>query len=260
VLQLEDHAVPVAANLPDPRRALAMWVLERLAPADAVVLATTALQLGCAAKSTAIVDGMTGATRSEIEDQLPLVLGELGLRWPTPQEALKVLVDEQATLIASGTVAPFQGAQAIWGLWGYSRDPDDDPELFAQGNGQCAAYPIGPSSGYLGATRTASLMWLLTGGHGSCKPPRFQVITAIILRSGLTALLKTPTGMTRMATAAVPKTLGVTGPLVYAVLTKGPDTILLRNAQGATAYSASAVTGGASRGYCDGLNPDTLGG
>jgi hypothetical protein len=120
--------------------------------------------------------------------------------------------------------------------------------------------PDRPSSGHLGAARTASLMWLLSGGHGSCKPPRFQVITAIILRSGLTAWLRTPTGMTRMPTAAVPKALGVTGPLVYAVLTKGPDTILLRNAQGTTAYSTSAIPGGASRAYCDGLNPNTLGG
>jgi len=48
----------------------------------------------------------------------------------------------------------------------------------------------------------------------------------------------------------------VTGPLVGAVLTKAPDSILLRNAAGQTLYRTLAFSGG-PKGYCGGLNPAT---
>ena len=126
-----------------------------------------------------------------------------------------------------------------------------------QGNGQCASYPIGPTSKY---ARSSSDLWLLDGGHGSCKAPRFEVITAIVLHPGLTAWLRTPDGTRRLPTATVPKSFAVTGPLVYAVLTTGPDTIIIRNSHGATAYFTSAVSDAPPPGtpaYCGGLNPDT---
>ena len=127
-----------------------------------------------------------------------------------------------------------------------------------QGDGQCASYPIGPASRY---ARASSDLWLLAEGRGSCKPPRYEVITAIVLHPGLTAWLRTSAGTERMATAAVPKVFGVTGPLVYAVLTRGPDTIVLRDSHGATAYTTPAVSGAVpppgTPAYCGGLNPVT---
>jgi hypothetical protein len=128
-----------------------------------------------------------------------------------------------------------------------------------QGNGQCATYPIGPTSKY---ARASSDLWLLAGGHGSCKAPRFEVITAIVLHPGLTAWLRTPQGTRRMPTATVPKSFAVPGPLVYAVLTKGPDTIMLRNSHGDTTYTTPAVSDAPPPGtvaFCGGLNPDTSG-
>jgi hypothetical protein len=66
-------------------------------------------------------------------------------------------------------------------------------------------------------------MWNFAGDTGSCKPPRFQVITGILLRSGLTAWLRTPQGLSQMHAVAVPKAFDVPGPLFYAVPTRGPD-------------------------------------
>jgi hypothetical protein len=131
-------------------------------------------------------------------------------------------------------------------------------EQVPQGNGQCASYPIGPTSKY---ARSSSDLWLLDGGHGLCKAPRFEVITAIVLHPGLTAWLRTPQGrLSRMATARVPKAFGVTGPVIYAVLTEGPGAIILRDARGRTAYVTLAVSDAPPPGtpaYCGGLNPDT---
>jgi hypothetical protein len=121
-----------------------------------------------------------------------------------------------------------------------------------QGNEQCARYPIGPSSGQ-GIGNAP--MWLMAGGHGSCKPPRYQVITGVILHAGLTPWLRTPTGTTPMPTVAVPRAFDIPGPLFYAVLTSTPDTIQLRSQTGQTVYTRPAVQ--SSSGYCGGLNPDT---
>jgi hypothetical protein len=123
-----------------------------------------------------------------------------------------------------------------------------------QGNGQCITYPVGPNSRYAHATRD---LWLIDGGYGSCHVPRFQVITAIVLARGLTAWLRVPGGGTeRMPAVAVPRVFGVSGPLVYATLARGGDTIVLRDRLGATAFSTPAPTPGPA-GYCGGLNPDT---
>jgi hypothetical protein len=120
------------------------------------------------------------------------------------------------------------------------------------GGQQCARYPIGPASNQdIGNAP----LWVMAGGDGSCKPPRFQVIEGIVLRRGLTPWLRTPSGLRRMSTAAVPTAFGAPGPLFYAVLTRAPDTIELRNAAGRTVFSRSVLTP-VPRGYCGGLNPD----
>jgi hypothetical protein len=122
-----------------------------------------------------------------------------------------------------------------------------------QGNEQCANYPIGP---YSNQEIGNAPIWLMAGGRGSCTPPRYQVITGIILRPGLTAWLRTPERQSRMPSVALPQGFHEPGPLFYAVLTKTPDTIVIRDAAGKTVYSTPAVTPIPS-GSCGGLNPDT---
>ncbi len=122
-----------------------------------------------------------------------------------------------------------------------------------QGNEQCANYPIGPDSNQEIGNAP---IWLMSGGRGSCAPPRYQVITGIILRPGLTPWLRTPEGRSRMPTVPLPRGFDEPGPLFYAVLTNTPDTILIQDAAGKTVYSTPAVTPAPS-GSCGGLNPDT---
>ncbi len=122
-----------------------------------------------------------------------------------------------------------------------------------QGNEQCANYPIGPDSNQEIGNAP---IWLMAGGRGSCTAPRYQVITGIILRKGLTPWLRTPEGRSRMPTVPLPQGFDEPGPLFYAVLTKTPDTIVIQDAAGKTVYSTPAVTPTPS-GSCGGLNPDT---
>jgi hypothetical protein len=122
-----------------------------------------------------------------------------------------------------------------------------------QGNEQCATYPIGPHSNQEIGNAP---IWLMSGGRGSCTAPRYQVITGIVLRPGLTPWLRTPEGQSRMPTVPVPQGFHEPGPLFYAVLTKTPDTIVIEDAAGKTVYSTPAVTPTPS-GSCGGLNPDT---
>jgi len=119
--------------------------------------------------------------------------------------------------------------------------------------GGCATYPLGPESKY---QPVSSDVWVLDGGGGSCKSHPFQVLTAVVIHNGLTAWLRTPNGPSRMQAVTVPKAFKVSGPLVYAVLTKAPDTIQLRTASGKVAFSTPAFSAGPP-GYCGGLNPDT---
>ena len=129
-------------------------------------------------------------------------------------------------------------------------------EQVPQGNGQCISEPIGPGSRHAQASRD---LWRMEGGHGSCSGRPFQVITAIVLRPGLTAWLRTGAGApSRMLAVRVPAPFAIGGPLVYATVTHGGDTILLRDAHGAEVLSEPALTPGPP-GYCHGLNPETLG-
>ena len=106
------------------------------------------------------------------------------------------------------------------------------------GDQSCANYPVGPKSNQ--SIGTAPVWWaadLLV----ACTKPRFQVVSGVILRRGITAWLRTPAGVSRMPTAAVPKTFGVAGGLVYATITTAPDSVALRDADGKTVYTASVA-------------------
>jgi hypothetical protein len=91
----------------------------------------------------------------------------------------------------------------------------------------CANYPLGSVP-----------VWWSAPYVGVCTRRHFQVISGVIVRRGLTAWLRTPSGTSRMAAATIPPAFGVSGPLVYALIDTAPASVTLRNASGASVYSA----------------------
>ncbi len=55
-----------------------------------------------------------------------------------------------------------------------------------------------------------------------------------------------------MRSVAIPKAFNVAGPLIYATIASGSDTIVMRDASGATVYSRPAAQGGFG-GFCGAL-------
>ena len=104
------------------------------------------------------------------------------------------------------------------------------------GDGSCAKYPLGPTSNQ---NIGHAPVWWATDLLMLCTKPHFQVVSGVVLRPGITAWLRTPAGVSRMPTAAVPKAFGVAGGLVYATITTAPDSVTLRDADGRTVYAAS---------------------
>jgi len=101
----------------------------------------------------------------------------------------------------------------------------------------CATYPLGPKSD-LGLGR-APVWW--TTYVGVCTSKHFQVISGVVIRSGLTAWLRTPAGLRHMPTATVPSAFHVAGPLLYAIVDRTPATVTLRDAAGKTVYSGTVA-------------------
>jgi hypothetical protein len=99
----------------------------------------------------------------------------------------------------------------------------------------CANYPIGPKSNQ---NIGDSPVWWATDYLAACTKPRFQVVSGVVLRPGISAWLRTPNGVSRMPTAVIPKAFGVAGGLVYATITTGPEAVILRDATGKTVYAA----------------------
>jgi len=106
------------------------------------------------------------------------------------------------------------------------------------GDQSCANYPIGPKSHQNIGTAP---VWWAANLLMACSKPRFQVVSGVVLRPGITAWLRTPAGVSRMPTAAVPKAFGVAGGLVYATISTAPDSVTLRDANGKTVYAASVA-------------------
>lgn len=110
-------------------RFLARWVLGRCTPQEAVRLATRALEDGCSDVAVAVIAGSDATTRQEIEDQLPRLLRDRQKNPPSPDEALKVLVDDCAERIVSGEADPVRGAWFMWELWA---DENESRRFFGQ--------------------------------------------------------------------------------------------------------------------------------
>lgn len=107
---------------------LAGWVLGRLASEQVPALAVAALQRGCGSSAVAVWAGLQRPTRAEIDSELPRLLKELGLKRPTPLEAMKTLVDDVAGAIVGGGVAPLAGARLIWDIWRSGSEAAIHPE------------------------------------------------------------------------------------------------------------------------------------
>jgi hypothetical protein len=97
----------------------------------------------------------------------------------------------------------------------------------------CANYPLGPKSNQ--PIGNKPVWW--TTYIGACTSHHFQVISGVVLRSGLTAWLHTPSGISRMPSAAIPHGFDVAGNLAYALITTVPVSVRLRNTSGATVYT-----------------------
>jgi hypothetical protein len=102
----------------------------------------------------------------------------------------------------------------------------------------CATYPLGPKSDQ--GIGSEPVWW--TTYVGVCSPERFQVISGLVLRPGLTAWTRSPRGVSRMPTAAVPRAFGVAGDLVYALVTRDPESVTLRDASGRAIYTARVAS------------------
>jgi hypothetical protein len=96
-----------------------------------------------------------------------------------------------------------------------------------QGNMQCPPYPLGRSAP----------VFVLSGGEGSCRPPRYELLAGLLLRAGLTPWLRTKRHTSRVETVAVPAIFGVPGGVFHAFLTDGPASLIVRDRRGATVYS-----------------------
>jgi hypothetical protein len=102
-------------------------------------------------------------------------------------------------------------------------------------NQSCANYPLEPRSKQpIGRAP----VWWANADIQLCSRPRSEVVAGVLLRRGLTAWLRTPTGDLRMPHVAIPRAFHVAGPLVYATVTAQPDSVTLRGASGEVTYSA----------------------
>ena len=110
---------------------LADWVLGRSSPEDAVQRAIEALDAGCINPAVAIVAGTLTAhpTRCEIDPQLAHLLHDLGRRLPSPEQALKLLVDDCVQRIVDGRSDPVRGA---WELFSFTANEDESAEFYGQ--------------------------------------------------------------------------------------------------------------------------------
>lgn len=108
-------------------------------------------------------------------------------------------------------------------------------EGFAGGATQsCARYPLGPRSNQpIGRAP----VWWADVYIDICSAQRFQVLSGLLLRPGLTAWLRTAEHVSRMAAATVPRAFAVAGKLIYATTGERPAAVIVRNASGAVVYS-----------------------
>jgi hypothetical protein len=128
-------------------------------------------------------------------------------------------------------------------------------ELTPQGSGQC--FPTPGEKPSLDGNPTLGPdppVQLTPGNEGTCAPPRYSVISGLVMRGGLTIWFKTPNGTRRIALVAVDKRFRVPGGVFATTITRGPVTLLARNAAGRTVYTAAVTNRGDKASFCGGLD------
>jgi hypothetical protein len=95
---------------------------------------------------------------------------------------------------------------------------------------------------------------LTPAGEGSCTPPRFNVISGLVMRPGLSVWFKSPTGTRRIALVRVDVRFHVPGGAFATLITHGPVTLLARDTAGRTVYTAAVTNRGDKPSYCGGLD------
>jgi hypothetical protein len=101
---------------------LARWKLGDLAPEQVPAIALRALEDGSEMTEICVLAGLTSPTRRDVDDEIPLLLQELGTARPTRPQAAKILADEVLRKIVKGEVDAYGGARV---LWSYSNDFED---------------------------------------------------------------------------------------------------------------------------------------
>lgn len=129
------------------------------------------------------------------------------------------------------------------------------PQQTPQGSSQCFPYTPADSTAQGNPPLSQSAPVLLTpGGDGTCTPPRYTVISGLVMRPGLNVWLKTPDGTRRIALAVVSPLFGVPGGAFATMITRGPVVLVARNAAGKTVYTTPVTNQGDKPGFCGGLD------
>jgi hypothetical protein len=128
-------------------------------------------------------------------------------------------------------------------------------EQTPEGGGQC--FPFTPGSNPLDTNpplSTSAPVLLTPGGAGTCTPPRYALVSGLVMRSGLSVWFKTPGGTRRVPLVAVDPRFQIPGGVFATVITRGPVTLLARNAADKTVFTAPVTNRGDKASFCGGLD------
>jgi hypothetical protein len=129
------------------------------------------------------------------------------------------------------------------------------PELTPQGSSQCFPAPGETTTPQGNPTLGPDPPVRLTpGNEGTCTPPRFNVISGLVMRPRLTIYLQTPTGTRRIPLVHVDPRFQIPGGVFATQITRGPVTLIAKNTAGATVYTAPVTNRGDKASFCGGLD------
>lgn len=130
------------------------------------------------------------------------------------------------------------------------------PQLTPIGASDCFPYPGQPNADAAGNEPLSGSppVWLTPGGEGTCAPPRWNVITGLVMRLGLSVWFKTPTGTRRIPLVPLDARFRVPGGAFATIITAGPVTLLARDAAGRIVYTAPVTNLREKPSFCGGLD------
>lgn len=129
------------------------------------------------------------------------------------------------------------------------------PQLTPNGSGQCFPYPGQPNAETAGNPLNPNPPVLLTpAAEGTCAPPRWNVITGLVMRSDVSVWFKSPTGTRRIPLVRLDPRLHIPGGAFATIITQGSVMLIARDAAGRTIYTAPVTNRGDKPTYCGGLD------